>query len=189
MDLVTVEILSVIFGLLFIVLLIAENIWCWLFGILSSILSVYLFYKIALYSEAILYLYYIVMGVYGWWVWNRPKNTSLPITEWAKRTHGFIIGIGLLGAISLGTFFNTQTDASTPYIDAHTTAFSFVATYLEVHKVLSAWLYWIVVNFVTIGLYFYKDLYMYGGLMIVYFILSIVGYFRWKALFHKTVTA
>ena len=51
--LTAIEILSVVFNLIYLVLLIKENIWCWPNGIIASILSVYLFVEAKLYSEAI----------------------------------------------------------------------------------------------------------------------------------------
>lgn len=77
-------------------------------------------------------------------------------------------------------FFDTYTNADKPYLDAFTTIFSFLATYLEARKVVSAWLYWIVLNGVTALLYFSKGLDIYAGLSVVYFIMSFVGYVRWK---------
>jgi nicotinamide mononucleotide transporter len=82
----------------------------------------------------------------------------------------------------LAWFFNSYTDAERPYIDSFTTVFSFLATFLEAKKVLSSWKYWIVINGVTIGLYFDKGLDIYAGLILVYFIMSFVGYFKWKKL-------
>jgi nicotinamide mononucleotide transporter len=83
-------------------------------------------------------------------------------------------------ALILAWFFDTYTDADKPYLDAFTTIFSFLATYLEAKKVLSAWVYWIVINGLTITLYYSKGLDYYSGLTVVYFVMSFVGYMRWK---------
>ena len=65
------ELLGTILNIIFLILVIKENIWCWLFGILGSLVSIYLFVETKLYSESILYSYYVVMGVYGWRKWSR----------------------------------------------------------------------------------------------------------------------
>ena len=88
------------------------------------------------------------------------------------------MGFGL--AMLLGFVFKNYTDAQNPYLDAFTTSFSFIASYMETRKVLSAWLFWIVVNGVTIVLYLSKDLDIYSALTVVYFISSFIGYFSWK---------
>jgi nicotinamide mononucleotide transporter len=177
--LLLIEIVSVVFGLVFLLLLMRENIWCWIFGITSSALSVYLFIAAKLYSESILYAFYIAVGIYGWYTWNR-GGSNLPIIEW-KRWKIILAGsIGLAGSALLAWFFSTFTDANNPYLDATTTSFSFVASFLEAHKVLSTWWFWIAINGASIYLYLLRDLEIYSGLMVVYFILSIVGYLQWK---------
>lgn len=176
-----IEILSVVFSLIFLVLVIRENIWCWLFGIISSILSVILFYNFKLYSETILYIFYVIFGFYGWWNWNRAKNQEdFKVSTWNNRQHTILIGIGLSLAVLVGYLMDTKTDANNPYLDANTSVFGLIATYLEAHKVLSAWIFWIILNGVTIGLYSVRGLHIYAGLMVVYFIMSFVGYHQWK---------
>ena len=64
-------------------------------------------------------------------------------------------------------------------IDALTTTFSFAATFLEVRKVLHAWLYWIVINLVTVWLYQDRTLDIYAALIGLYSVLSVVGFLRW----------
>ena len=51
---------------------------------------------------------------------------------------------------------------------------------MQARKVMSSWHFWIVINAVSIGLYYSRDLYLYTGLMVVYFALSIVGLIQWK---------
>lgn len=180
------EILSVVFGLIYLVLLIKQNILCWLFGIVGSALSIFLFYHSKLYSEAILYSYYVVMGFYGFYLWSSKNTNNLSETNYLKVSdkgltfHIYSISTASILALILAWFFDTYTDADKPYLDAFTTIFSFLATYLEAKKVLSAWVYWIVINGLTITLYYSKGLDYYSGLTVVYFVMSFVGYMRWK---------
>lgn len=162
-----------------------ENIWCWAFGIVSSALSVYLFFASKLYSESILYSFYVLVGFYGWFTWKR-GGQQLPVQEW-KRWKLMVAGsIGATGSALLAWFFSTYTDANNPYLDATTTSFSFVASFLEAHKVLSTWWFWIAINGLSIWLYFLRDLQVYSALMIVYFFLSITGYLQWKKRLDRT---
>lgn len=178
-----IEIISVAFSFTYLLLVMRENIWCWLFGILSSLLSIYLFIEAQLYSEAVLYTFYVWAGFYGWYLWHKPKatdSTPLKISTWNWDKHLMAIGVGLLTAFGLGTFFKENTDAQQPYIDAATTMFSFIATFMEAHKILSAWLFWIIINGVSIWLYSQRGLNIYGGLMVVYFVFSFIGWWQWK---------
>lgn len=176
-----VEWSSTLLGLVFIILIIKENVWGWLFGIISSALSVYLFYNYKLYSETILYFLYTLFGVYGWLQWNKKAETApLKINTWSRGQHAKTIGIGLILAMGLGYLFKTYTDADKSFIDAQTSIFGLIATYLEAHKILGGWIYWIIINAVTIWLYWTKGLEIYTWLMVVYFILSFMGYYQWR---------
>ena len=167
-------------GLLYIVLLIRERVSCWPFGIAGSLLSIYLFIDTRLYSEAILYAWYVGMGVWGWLRWSARANAgSHPVTRLSAAGNAALIAASLAFGAILGHLLNTFTDAERPLIDAMTTSFSFAATFLEVRKVLDAWLYWILINCVTIWLYQDRALDIYAALMGVYAVLSVLGLVRW----------
>ena len=177
------EVSATSLGLVFLILLIRENIWCWLFGAVSSVLSILLFYYSHLYAEAVLYIYYVIMAGYGYCIWSRPKGgKSLKITDYTAGKNLKMIFIAVVLGLGLGCGLSKWSDADLPFIDSQTTMFSFVATYLEAHKILSGWIFWIVVNAATIGLYAYKGLIFYSGLMVIYLGLSFYGYFEWKRL-------
>ncbi len=65
---------ATLLSLIFLVGIIQRRVWAWPAGTLSSALSVVLFYRIGLYAETGLYVFYVVMGFYGWSQWR--KNTS-----------------------------------------------------------------------------------------------------------------
>lgn len=175
----SIEILSVVFGLFFLILLIKENIWCWLFGILSSAMSVYLFIAVKLYSEALLYFFYVIIGCYGWITWSKNKSIK-SISSWKMIRTALAFIVGALGASGLALFFSKFTDAKFPVLDATTTSFSFVASFLEAHKIIQTWWFWIVINALSVWLYWLRDLELYSGLMIIYTVLSIIGYYKWN---------
>lgn len=184
------EVSSVIFSFVFLILLIRRNIWCWVFGIVSSILSAILFYKSQLYSECVLYGIYAILGIYGWYVWmqmvrqeNAENDTVRPIKP--KRLISLII-LGVPLSLIVGfTSHKVFEDASLPYLDAATTTFGLIATYLEAHRYLSAWVFWIILNLTTAVMYYAKGLFLYAPLMVIYFLFSIVGYITWNKLIIK----
>ncbi|AFD08519.1 nicotinamide riboside transporter PnuC [Solitalea canadensis] len=181
----TIEIVASLFSILYLWYLMKEKVIAWPFGILASLLSIYLFMTSRLYSESILNSYYVLMGFYGWWQWNRPKTDPLPVSVWNLKTHIISIGTGLLLSAFLGYFFHTQTNADYPYVDATITIFSFIATYKESRKILSAWPYWIIINTSAIMLYIIKGLYIYAALMALYDVMSVFGYRFWLNSYHQ----
>ncbi len=182
------EISAVVLGFVYLILMIKENILCWFFGIASSFISIFLFIRTGLYSESILYVYYVVIGFYGYNLWRKgAKGNGLPVTRMKALSYPIWIGIGIVCSFGLGYFFSQTTDAVSPYFDSTTTIFSFIASYLEAKKKLEGWLFWIVINFATIALYWGRDLNFYTILTVVYFVFSIVGYIQWKKSFREHV--
>jgi nicotinamide mononucleotide transporter len=174
------EWIAVLCNLMFVILIIREKRIGWIWGIIGSGLSIILFVTTKLYSESILYLFYVIMGVYGWISWGKSDNGVKPITEWRVFEHIKLIVLFILISSGLGFLFKAQTDAQLPYADAFSTGFSFLATYLEAKKVLSAWVYWFFLNAFSIWLYQSRGLEVYAVLMLVYSILSVVGYLQWQ---------
>ena len=183
------EIIAVIFSLIYLFLLMQEKIACWFFGIASSIVSISIFYSIGLYSESLLYVYYIIIGIYGYRLWYKKKNnTPLKVKKISNKKHLIILIIGSLTALLTGYFFDIHTNAVNPYLDAFTTIFSIITSYLEAKKVLSAWVFWIFINAATIILYLQQDLSYYLLLTVIYLIFSFLGYFKWRKSFSKKLT-
>ena len=183
-----IEIVAVALSLVYLYFLIKENILCWVFGILASSVSIYLFYQTGLYAESLLYTYYVLIGFYGYYVWNKANsatNPSAPEAELKISTLSFIqhikwLSVGTIFGFLLGFLLTEYTDSTSPYLEAFTASFSFVASFLEVKKYINAWTFWMVINLLTLIVYMTKDLHVYSGLQVVYFVFSIVGYIQWR---------
>lgn len=176
------ELIGLFVGAMYLVLIISESIWCWIFGIIGSAITVFLYFHTKLYLESVLNIYYIWAGFYGWWYWDKTKkeNATVPVVTWQPNYHLVNIALCLLVSIGVGYLMHHYTDSPRPYIDAAMAVFSFSATYLEARKVLSAWIYWFLLNGASIALQFDRGLHLYMYLSIVYTVMSIVGYFKWK---------
>lgn len=182
------------------VILAAQNkILCWFFAFISSALYVYICFSANLYLESVLQLFYVIMAVVGYLLWNRSKKvapsigdgilddpnkivseTKPGIVKWPAKYHAINLAISTLMAFLLGYLFSVYTDQASPYIDASTTVFSLVATFMVTKKVLENWIYWIIIDAVSVYLYFSRDLHLTAVLFLVFTVLAIVGYFSWK---------
>lgn len=177
------EIVAVIFGVLYTVLMAKNKISCWIFGIIGSLLSVYLFIEYAkLYAEALLSVFYVFAGIYGWVVWKKQEVIE-EVYQRKLITHVKLISIGIvlsfLMYFGLAYFFK---EAQKPLIDSFTTIFSFIATYLMAKKWIENWFYWIAIDGVSVYLYSTRGLEIYALLMFAYTIIVVYGYFKWKKL-------
>lgn len=184
-----IEITGAVIGLIYLYLEYKANVWLWPVGIVMSIFYVVIFFHGKFYADAAVYLYYIGANAYGLFQWTRSRKKTLEEDEVTKElpiTHVPAKRILPLAAITftlwmiLYFILRTVTDSPIPLGDAFTTAVSIVATWMLAQKYLEQWMLWIVVNIVSTILYFWKGLYPTGILFIVYVIVAVLGYFRWK---------
>lgn len=185
-----IEIVAVIMGLLYVIFIIRQNIWCWICGILSSALYIWSLVHAKIYLEAGLNFYYVLVGFYGWYHWIAAKKKNmdhksngaggLPVTTWKSHAHTLNIAVCIILSLVLGLISHRLTDSPRPYFDAVITVFSFSATYMEARKVLSAWIYWFFINGASVILMLDRALPGYAILSAVTTILCIKGYLDWK---------
>ncbi len=143
---------------------------------------VYLTYSANLVGESLISCFYVAMAVFGWWQWKfgKKQKKELAIHEWKIPIHLGAILLGFIGAAAFGRLFADLFDSAMPYTDAFTTSFSLIATYMVTRKVLSNWLYWVVIDAFNIFLYWHRGLEPTSGLYALYTVLAIVGYLSWR---------
>lgn len=167
-----------------------RNIWCWPVGIVGTGLAAIVYFEYLLYSDMILYVIYMILLGYGWyaWLYGGKGKTPLPVSRLSPKWLGIAIGVGALSALGLGTFMATRTDADLPFWDAATTSFSFVTQVIQARKLIDCWGFWIVINFVAIGMYVYKGLYFFAVIHVIYQILAVYGFYQWRQVLHSPAT-
>jgi len=173
-----IELIAIFFSILYVLLAAKRNIWCWGAAVISVCLYIYICYSAKLFAETGLQIFYLIMAFYGYINW-KTDNGRLEIREWKVGKHFFIILLGIVCTFMMGFYFSVYTSAAMPITDSFTTTFSILATYMVVKKILENWLYWIVVDIVSIYLYFNRELYLTALLFLIYSIIAIYGYFSW----------
>ena len=161
---------------------------CYLFGVTGSAFYCLLSYQNHLWGNLILYAaYYLPMQILGFFRWNKNLKTgkktivkiNLPKKELCK----------LISILTIITFFVYLTlvfsHDKNPILDSITTVFSIGGMYLTVRRAVEQWLFWLVVNILSLGMWIcvvldgakvYSTLIMWS----VYLILAIYFYFDWK---------
>ena len=104
------------------------------------------------------------------------------------KLHLWVIVPGLLLSWLFGYFFANYTSAASTYLDAFTTIFSMINTYLLVRKKIENWFYWMVIDGMMIYLFFIRGAYYFSFLYLVYVILSVDGYLRWRKSLHAPLS-
>lgn len=172
-----VEIIAVVSSLLFTLLLQEGYEISWFFALFGSALFLYLCFVRKIYAEALLQLFYIFTGVYGWMHFHETAGALSPSLNWQTHLSIVLSATGLL--VISGALLSRMTDAASPYMDSFTTVFSVFATLLMINLIPEHWIYWIVIDAVSVVLYYRRKLYFTAGLFVLYTILSIRGAWEW----------
>ena len=173
-----IESIAVLFSVLYVILATKQNIWCWAAAGISVALYIYICFSAQLFPETGLQVFYLIMAFYGYYNWAK-KEQDLQITQWSAGKHLTLIITGAIITFLMGFYFATYTSAKMPIVDSFTTVFSVIATYMVVKKILGNWLYWIVIDTVSVYLFYSRDLHLTSLLFIVYTIIAVFGYFSW----------
>ncbi len=175
------EFSAVVLAIAYLLLAIRQNIWCWFCAGISTAIYVYLFVDAKLYMESLLNVFYFGMALYGWYLWyfGRAADAELPVSVWSLSVHA--AALLAITAISLtsGYLLERFTDAAFPYIDSMTTWSAIWATFLVARKVLENWWYWLVIDSVSVFIYWARDLQLTSLLFVIYVILVPIGLMLW----------
>ena len=175
------EALAVALAIAYLVLAIRENRFCWPAGIGSSLLYLGVFYDAGLYMQSALQLFYVAMGGYGWWVWRPDSREPLTIHRWPWRWHAVAITVIALLSASSGWLLAHYSAATSPYLDSFVTWSAVLTTWMVARKLLENWLYWFVIDGVSLALALRSGLHLTAGLFTLYLVLVVIGWRAWFA--------
>ncbi|PHM29917.1 nicotinamide riboside transporter PnuC [Xenorhabdus budapestensis] len=178
-----VEAVGTIAGLLCIWLASQEKIINYLFGVINVSLFAVIFFQIQLYASLILQIFFFAANIYGWYAWSRvneqkqielkirwlnPKQMLsvavvsivfiLIMTFNINQIFGYMAKIVVLALQGIGsniTMPNLQPDAF-PFWDSVMTVLSIVAMILMTRKHVENWLIWVIINVISVVIYFYQ---------------------------------
>ena len=182
------EVVAVVLALMYLLLAMKERIECWYAAFASTAIYIFLFWDVNLLMESALQIYYLAMALYGWWQWRGQQNSDEPlvIQTWSLPRHVFIITMMAVLVMLSGYLLSAHTSAALPYLDSFTTWGAVVTTYMVTRKVLENWLYWIVVDGVSVYLYIDRGLYLTALLFVLYVIIVVFGFVQWLSHYRQS---
>ena len=166
----------------------------WPISILGIIFYSLLFYQIQLYSDLFEQIYYIATAVWGWWLWTHPRgkekdaNNELIVSYGTKNFHISGLTSIVILTLSLSIFMSNihlifpklfPIPASYPFMDAFTTAMSFVAIIYLAKRKIENWYLWIIVDIIGVFLYYQKGVIFLSLLYFAFLINAIKGLVDW----------
>ncbi len=178
------EPVGTVLGFVIVWCLIRENLWAWPLGVAYVAVSVTVLLEARLYANLTLHvLAFLPMNLYGWYYWlygNDADAASLPVTRSSRDLMVGLLVICAVGTAVLGTAFALYSDAALPYWDNAVLVASLAAMWLTARKKIENWIFWFVIDVVSVGLYWAQGLPLYAGLYFVYLAMAVIGWRTWK---------
>jgi nicotinamide mononucleotide transporter len=185
-----IELIGTIVGLIYLLLEYRASIYMWLVGIIMPAIYIYIYYSAGLYANFGINIYYLLAAIYGYLSWRgllgkTGQDKSFSITRTPKR--GWCIaGVMYVVAQAFITWLLINyTDSTTPIMDAFTTALSIVGMWMLARGYIEQWWTWCVVDLACSALYWHTGLHFTAGLYLVYAIVAVFGYMKWKSMINN----
>lgn len=200
--LMVLELIASVFGLISVLLSKRGNIWVFPIGLISTALYTYLLWRWQLFGDMLINAYYSIMAIIGWINWLNNKQAANSIIkietttqkEWrpliwtALATFLFVAMIYYFKPVINNHFrfdhvvLGFHTFAWTDFVDILTTGLFLVAMLLMAKRKIEHWIIWIIADFISVPLYFYKGLIFTSLQYLLFTIVAIFGYLSWKKL-------
>lgn len=176
------ETLAAVLSMIYVILAARENVWCWPFAFVASLIYTVVFWEGQLPMQAFLHFYYMAMPLYGLWSWFQggESGNGLLVSTWGWPKHLMLFVVGIVLSVITAEYLQSINGSKFPYLDATTTVFSVITTWLVTRKVLENWLYWIVIDVAAVKLYIDTGYYSTAVLFGIYVLVAIFGYQRWS---------
>ena len=203
-----IEIFGAITGIIYVLLEVRQTIWLWPLGIVTSGVYVWIFFTGKLYADMSLQAYYVVISVLGWYWWARKarkagkgrmgegekgrkeegetgrngegENGGLQVSRLKLKTGILLSIVFIVLYFVMWLVLSKLTDSPVPGWDAFLTSLSIIATWMLARKIYEHWFLWIVVNIISVILYYTRGLYPTVVLYAVYGFMSFIGLVAWK---------
>ncbi len=178
-----IEIIVFIFGILSVYFAKKENILVYPTGLIATILSVYIMFNAKYYADMSINIYYSIMSVYGWYQWKKITNgeaLSVSRTNMKEKIIGILLFFitGII-CVLIYTFFDYKLQLNN-YLDVFTTSLFFTGMWYMARKKIENWTLWIVGNTFAVYIFFDRQLYIIAIQYIIFTILAISAYIKWK---------
>ena len=176
-----IELTAAILAVLYLLLAIRQHVSCWLVSFISSALYVFVLFRAHLYMESALNAFYALMAVYGFWQWQHGnQGSTLRVVRWPLTRHVLALAGVVLASLISSYFLRRFTAAAVPFWDSMVTWSSTFATFLVARKVFENWHWWLLIDTLSIYLYYTRHLYITMLLFALYVLLIFVGMREWR---------
>ena len=182
---IVLEFLAFWFGIISVIYAKKQNILVYPTGIICTIITMYLMYKVSLLGHILVNLLYTLISIFGWWNWSRKKNNDLIVKvsrfSFADLPKSLLIFFFIIAvAYITHDYFATDFEGQIKELDILTSGIFVTAMWLMANKKLENWILWIIGNIITIPLYLSSDKIILSIQYVIFTILAIQAYIQWK---------
>jgi nicotinamide mononucleotide transporter len=182
------EAVAVFLGVVYVLLILKRNRWGWVAGGASSLILAVLAQRSRLPMQALLQLAYVAIAVYGWFSW-KPEEDAQHVGVWPWRRHVVAILICVGVSLAMARLPIMRDNSAWPFLDMLVACVGLFASWLVARVYLENWLYWIVIDALTIFLFIKQDLKFTALLFVAYLVISCLGFRTWLKTYQRRATA
>lgn len=179
------QFLGVFFSIIYVVLSIRQNLYCWAALTIAAIFNIYAYYLIDLPLQVIMQFFFIGTAIYGFINWNKKnRKTKLKVTTKSLKYNATWLGVGLLITLLLTLLLTLSNSnylySEYPFIDALMFTFNMIPMYLTGKKIIESWIYFIVIDIISGLFYLQTSEFFFCALFFCYIGFASYGYITWK---------
>lgn len=173
------ELVATLFGIIQGILVMYNKRSNWIAYIIQMLFLVIFSISIKLYGDIINNTIYLILGILGYILWNKPSNKK--ITKCSKKEKIVYILIIIITTILCFIILNKTKDPL-PLLDSFTTISSLAATYYMIKKKIDTWIIWFINDiFYAIEYFLLPNHAIYLFILnIIWTIMAILSYIKWN---------
>ena len=184
---IIIEIIVFFFGIISVWYAKKENILVFPTGLIATILSTYLLYKVGYFADMTINAYFSIMSIYGWVNWSKTKNDVAVYQISRTNQKQKIIGV-ILFLVTIVVMYGVYQLFDQPilkenYIDMFTSGLFFTGMWFMAIKKIENWTLWIIADLISIPLYGYRGLGILSLQFFIFTVLAVMAYIEW----HKII--
>lgn len=176
-----IEVFASIMGIINVWLLSKEKVSNFIFGIITVLAYLYIYYQTGLYALCVLAIFQVGFNIFGWYYWVKNQGEDDSVVTSGLTNKGYIIWtIVILSAWAVWGYIEINIlHASNALLDSLTAVIGLVAQYWLSKKLYENWILWIISNIAFMAIYIINGYYVMLILVIIQLILSISGLVEW----------
>jgi nicotinamide mononucleotide transporter len=173
------ETAGVVTGAACVLLVVWRSVWNFPVGIASCVAYLVFFAQGRLYADAGLQVVFILLSIHGWVAWVRGRADVTPVRRVPidELTALAIVFPALWWSLVL---LLEHVGGAAPTLDAFVTTLSLAAQWLLNRRYIESWLGWIVVDQVSVALFWSRDMRLTAGLYAIFLVMCVAGLVEWR---------